>query len=95
MLGPDTYYSEARDIVNIEKDLAKVSIVNQSLQCNGDPESIPCPPHSLSDFCQQWSERPKFEIQPNSSTTDAANLLETGTNIMHVFMFDFWPLHCM
>ena len=31
MLGPDTYYSEARDIVNIEKDLAKVSIVNQSL----------------------------------------------------------------
>ena len=57
--------------------------------CNGDPESIPCPPHSLSDFCQQWSERPKFEIQPNSSTTDAANLLETGKSTMHVFIFDF------
>ena len=31
LLDPDTYNTEAMDIVNIEKDLAKVSIVNQSV----------------------------------------------------------------
>ena len=30
-LGPNIYNTVARDIVNIEKDLARVSIVNQSV----------------------------------------------------------------
>ena len=78
MLGQGTYNTEAMDIVNIEKDLAKVSIVDQSLVMETLYISILCPPHSSSDFCKQRSERPKFGIQPDSSTTDAANLLETG-----------------
>ena len=52
MLGQRTYNTEAMDIVNIEKDLAKVIKYCKPKPCNGDPEKIPCSPCSSSDLCQ-------------------------------------------